>query len=160
MDEWQAFGNAQSAASAEQGLRNITVAHKLIFAKLHALWIKCAKPSRSLQNVKKKKPQFTIPKIYCIENSCMSHCLCLSGEDSLLSARFFSSTERRGLYHTVDGIYLKYSNNMRQSSSLVSSHRFCLYFFPGQRWRDDCTAAQHHHFLCADWSETRGRVYC
>ena len=33
------------------------------------------------------------------------------------------------------------------------------FWFPGQRWRDDGTAAQHHHFLRADWFETRGGVY-
>ncbi len=43
MDEWQAFGNVQSAASAEYGPRNITVAYNLISAKQHHLGIECAK---------------------------------------------------------------------------------------------------------------------
>lgn len=40
-------------------------------------------------------------------------------------------------------------------------HFQCIscFFSPGQWWRDDSTAAEHHHFLCADWSETRGGVH-
>lgn len=40
-------------------------------------------------------------------------------------------------------------------------HFQCIscFFSPGQWRRDDSTAAEHHHFLCADWSETRGGVH-
>lgn len=33
-------------------------------------------------------------------------------------------------------------------------------FIPGQWWRNDCTTAQHHHLLCANWSEARRGVHC
>lgn len=39
MDEWQAFGNVQSAASAEYSLRNTSVAFIPISAEQHRLGI-------------------------------------------------------------------------------------------------------------------------
>lgn len=42
MDEWQAIGNVQSAATAEYGFGNITTAYISIFAIHHIFGVECA----------------------------------------------------------------------------------------------------------------------
>jgi len=97
VDEWQAFRNVQSAASAEHGLRNITdsyLRNKVLNVLIH------------LKHVRISQRKYTVQKVYCIHES-LFMCICWR---YFASARCLISTETQSLSHKVAGTYLKYAD--------------------------------------------------
>lgn len=71
---------------------------------------------------------------------------------------FFTSPRWRQNPTTV-WCSLKICNNNKAFAPVCSHTSLCVWLLAGQWRRDDRAAAQHYHFLCADWSEARGGVH-
>lgn len=143
------FLEMQSAASAEHGLRNITVAHSFLQGNMVSNLMCKIISGFSVHKWPKKGSSI----LYVSEN--------VPPNSTFLLARiyvyilFYASDFMLSVLQLL--LLIQIIEFMFQSCSYLPDY-ICLYLFKGQWWRHDRSAAQHHHFICTNWFEARRGV--